>query len=470
MLRETLRLTSTIPAFGVEAYEDTLLAGKHPVNKGEPILCVLAKAHLDPVVYGDDADKFRPDRMLDENFARIQEEFPNSWKPFGNGKRACIGRPFAWQEAILCMAILFQNFNFIMDDPNYQLSIVETLTLKPGNLKIRASLRHGMTPTELEHRLAGRGPQTEEKKSNKTDTTTTSADTGTPLAVYYGSNSGTCEAMAQRLAADAPLHGFRATAVAPLDAANQNMPKDRPVVIITATYEGQPPSNAGIFMSWVESLKGKEMEGVNYAVYGCGHKDWLKTLYKVPKFIDSKLEDLGGERLIEIATTDASERDMFSDFETYEDEVLWPALKEKYGASADENASSTGLSVEITAPRKTVLRQDVEEAVVISERTLTVPDTPVKKHIEIQLPTGMSYKPGDYLAILPFNPKDTVARVFRRFQLSWDATLEITADRPTPLPTEAPISAVDLLSAYVELSQPATKRVSTFAYECYMIV
>jgi cytochrome P450/NADPH-cytochrome P450 reductase len=156
VLRETLRLSSGIPAFSVEAYEDTLLAGKYLVRKGEPVTAFLAKAHVDPVVYGEDALEFKPERMSDENFERLNKEFPNCWKPFGNGKRACIGRPFAWQEALLCMAMLFQNFNFTTADPSYKLKIQQTLTIKPKDFYIRASLRHDMTPTELEQALAGK--------------------------------------------------------------------------------------------------------------------------------------------------------------------------------------------------------------------------------------------------------------------------------------------------------------------------
>lgn len=91
--------------------------------------------------------------------------------------------------------------------------------------------------------------------------------------MYYGSQSGTCEAMAQRLASDAKDHGFRASIVAPLDDANQNVPKGQPVVIVTASYEGQPPANAAIFVDWMESLKSDEMKGLDYAVFGCGHHD-----------------------------------------------------------------------------------------------------------------------------------------------------------------------------------------------------
>ncbi|KAH6895217.1 cytochrome P450 [Thelonectria olida] len=460
VLREALRLRSTIGAFGVEAYEDTIIGGKYHIQKGEIISALISKAHLDPEVYGDDASEFKPERMTDDNFARLNEEFPNSWKPFGNGKRACIGRPFAWQEAVLAMAMLFQNFNFTMHDPNYQLQIKETLTLKPDHFDMRASLRHDMSATELEQRLAGKTAAQNESVSAKKTASGTGPNSanGKPIAIYYGSNSGTCEALAQRLAADAPTHGFTATTVDPLDDAKQNLPKDRPVVIVTASYEGQPPSNAAHFVNWMENLKGNEMGDVDYAVFGCGHHDWTQTFHRIPKLVDSSLEKLGGTRLVAMGSADAATSDMFSDFEAWEDESLWPALKEKYGASDNDTAGvQAGITVEVSTPRRATLRQDVEEALVVATKTLTASGPP-KKHIEIQLPTGMTYNAGDYLAVLPLNPRATVARVFRQFELAWDATLKIQSDRPTTLPTNDPISAWDVLSAYVELSQPATKR------------
>ncbi|KAK7432595.1 hypothetical protein QQZ08_000802 [Neonectria magnoliae] len=399
MLSFTFTSYSSIrQTFGVEANEDTVIGGKYLIRKGEVVSALLNKAHLDPVVYGEDANEFKPERMNDENFARLNKEFPNCWKPFGNGKRGCIGRPFAWQEAILVTAMLFQNFDFTMDDPNYQLQIKETLTLKPDNFDMRASLRHGMTATELEQRLAGKAPSHEEASSKKhLPEVKAQTTTGKPLAVYYGPNSGTCEALAQRLAGDAPTHGFSVTTIGPLDQAKQNVPQDHPVVIITASYEGQPPSNAAHFVNWMENLKGNEMGKVSYAVFACGHHDWTQTFHRIPKLVDSTLEKLGGTRLVTMGSADAASSDMFSDFETWEDETLWPALKEKYGTSETSDAQA-GLIVEVTTPRKTTLRQDVVEALVISAKTLTA-SGPEKKHIEIQLPTGMSYKAARHVGV-----------------------------------------------------------------------
>ena len=84
---------------------------------------------------------------------------------------------------------------------------------------------------------------------------------------------GTCEALAQIVAHSAPNHGFRAE-VQPLDNAAHALPKDRPVLIITSTYEGEPPENAGQFLKWVEAIDGKSLAGVQYAVFGCGNRGY----------------------------------------------------------------------------------------------------------------------------------------------------------------------------------------------------
>lgn len=69
----------------------------------------------------------------------------------------------------------------------------------------------------------------------------------------------------------------------------------------------------------------------------------------------------------------------------------------------------------------------------------------------------MNYKVGDYLAVLPINNAVNIRRVLRRFGLPWDAMLTIKGGNTT-LPTGHPLSAMDILGAYVELSQPATRR------------
>jgi cytochrome P450/NADPH-cytochrome P450 reductase len=90
---------------------------------------------------------------------------------------------------------------------------------------------------------------------------------------------------------------------------------------------------------------------------------------------------------------------------------------------------------------------------------LNGPNARSKRHVEIALPDGMTYRCGDYLAVLPLNPTDVVDRALARFGLSYDSTTVITIGDggQTFLPTGVPVTAGELLSSYVELAQPATR-------------
>lgn len=82
-LRETLRLTPTIGGTAIgprpDTKEDPIIigGGKYLIKPGSRFTMVLSKVHRDPKVYGDDADKFRPERMLDEHFNKLPK---NAWK------------------------------------------------------------------------------------------------------------------------------------------------------------------------------------------------------------------------------------------------------------------------------------------------------------------------------------------------------------------------------------------------------
>jgi cytochrome P450/NADPH-cytochrome P450 reductase len=92
------------------------------------------------------------------------------------------------------------------------------------------------------------------------------------MTILYGSNAGICEALAQNLARAASGRGYLAL-VDPLDSAVDKVPTDQPVVLISSSYEGQPPHNAAHFVEWLQTLNGKELNGVKYAVFGCGNRE-----------------------------------------------------------------------------------------------------------------------------------------------------------------------------------------------------
>lgn len=155
ILRETLRIWPTAPLFAVKPRQTTLLgAGAYTANPNDHYLVLLPSVHRDLAVWGPDVEAFRPERFSSENLRYLPQ---HAWKPFGTGQRVCIGRPFAMQEATLVLASIIQRFDLELANPNYQLSIKETLTLKPENLRIRAKLRSEWRPTATNSSSASSG-------------------------------------------------------------------------------------------------------------------------------------------------------------------------------------------------------------------------------------------------------------------------------------------------------------------------
>jgi cytochrome P450/NADPH-cytochrome P450 reductase len=117
-IRETLRFQGPINMFVVTPKEDTVIGNRYRVPKGTSLQLMLKGLHHDPKVWGDDADIFRPERFLDGGYEALP---PNAFKPFGNGRRACIGRSFAEQEMLMVTALILQRFQIEMADPSYHL-------------------------------------------------------------------------------------------------------------------------------------------------------------------------------------------------------------------------------------------------------------------------------------------------------------------------------------------------------------
>lgn len=71
-MREALRLGPPAPMRSVAPFEDTtLLGGKYAVPKDTVMFCGIYMIHRDPKVWGEDAEEFRPERMLDGKFEAL---------------------------------------------------------------------------------------------------------------------------------------------------------------------------------------------------------------------------------------------------------------------------------------------------------------------------------------------------------------------------------------------------------------
>jgi sulfite reductase alpha subunit-like flavoprotein/cytochrome P450 len=538
ILNEALRLWPTAPAFSLYAKEDTVLAGKYPLSKGDSVNVLIPKLHRDPEVWGDDADEFRPERFADPS----QIPF-HAYKPFGNGQRACIGQQFALQEATLVLGMVLKHFE-IIDHTNYQLKVKEALTLKPEGFTMRVRPREAkafysfsVTPTgilapgakQAERKMAPTEKQTGQNKAatekwmeqgtadaekrtgrkttptekwteqnsvlavNQMEQGTASAEKqaeqntvaeeeqsgpskapaeqntastvhahNTPLLVLYGSNMGTAEGIARELADTARYRGFQSV-VAPLNERVGKLPKEGAVFIVSASYNGKPPGNAREFVQWLESVEAGGLEGVRYAVFGCGDHNWASTYQHIPRFIDEQLTAKGATRLAIRGEADAS-----GDFEMQVEEWserLWPEALHGLGmqSSCLPQPERATLSVQVVrgaTGTPLAASYDARPASVVENRELQGEGSERStRHLEIVLPEGVTYQEGDHLGIIPENDPERVERVLRRYGLQQSDHLIIqTGGRSAAhLPLDRPISVYDLLSRTVELQEAVTR-------------
>lgn len=454
ILMESLRIWPTAAIFAVKPLKDTVLAGTYPLTTSDTVMILEPMLHRDPKVWGDDAEAFRPERFAPENAEKLP---PNAWKPFGNGARACIGRPFAMQEAQLVLSMMLQRFDFVLDDPSYALKVHETLTIKPENLRIRARARRSSASLVRGNSALVR-PQ---KPLTPPSAPRPSAAAGaTRLLVLFGSNTGSAEAFANRIAGEAAAFGFAAT-VAAMDDFAGNLSTDGALAVVTASYEGQPPDNARQFVSYVEGLPPGALEGLRFAVFGCGNRQWARTYQAIPKRVDAALAKAGAVRVAERGEADSG-GDFFGAFDEWAD-IYWPQMGKAFDKEPPAAPPAAGTQVEfLKTGRESALRLgDLQQGVVVENRELVdmaAPNARSKRHIELALPDGTTYRAGDYLAVLARNPDGLVHRVLRRFGLASDTMLVL--NRPAGaagLPVGHPKSCEELLANYVELAQPATR-------------
>ncbi|CAE6454161.1 unnamed protein product [Rhizoctonia solani] len=454
VLRETLRVTPSIPDFAVTCDKDEIIGdGKYLIKAGTTVGVEAGIIGKDPVVWGEDAEKFNPDRMLHGKFEALP---PKAWIPFGNGARGCIGRPFAWQEALITIATIFQKFDFTPSDPAYNLQLKQTLTLKPKNFTFRATPRKGAPSftgiASSSSSVTGHGSI---KSVVQND-----SSSGVPLYVFYGSNTGSCEGFAQQIATGAAAKGFRAV-IATLNSVTNKIPTDGPVVIVTASFEGEPADNAAHFVQGlISTAQASDLKSVSYAVFGAGNRDWVHTYQRIPKLIDATLEQRGAKRLLERGEADAGGDKFTEGFDEWE-EKLWAVLSKEYNVET-KGVETGGVDIQFLGTptdRAVTLRQpDSRLGSVVENRLLTPSNVSAKRHIEFELPEGVTYQAGDYLAILPLNPTEYVRRVLSRFKVSPEQQIMINAAGPTTLPAGKQVSVVGVLEGFVEIGQPATKR------------
>lgn len=445
VLKETLRLWPTAPAFNRAPEKDSLLGGRYEIPARQQVLVLIPALHRHPSVWPD-PERFDPDRFLPNNEANRPA---NVFLPFGTGARACIGRQFAMQEAKLVLGMLLHRFDLV-DFAHYQLKVKQSLTIKPKDFKIKVRKRiPAGTQVAAQAPAAAAPAAPQQAKAN-----------GVALQILYGSNLGAGEAFANELATEAGQRGFEAHA-APLDSAVKHVAREGALLVISSSYNGAPPDNAAEFYKWVRETD-ESLQGVRYSVFGCGNREWANTYQAVPRGLDTALEARGATRLLTRGEGDA-QGDLDGDFRRWKAE-LWKRLAETFQLAAPEEARATAhFSVEVLEdvhPNPFAEAFQASAMVVVENRELQrTASGRSTRHLELALPEGLSYEAGDHLGVIPQNAPELVERVAGVFGLTPETRIRIhqQGSGKTALPIDKILSVGTVLTHYVELQETATR-------------
>lgn len=307
---------------------------------------------------------------------------------------------------------------------------------------------------------------------------------GRSLIVFYGSQTGTGEEFASRIAKEGTKFGMKGMVADPEECDMEELTRLKEIpnslaVFCLATYgEGDPTDNAMDFFEWLNNGNA-DLTGLRYSVFGLGNKTY-ERYNEVAIKVDKKLEELGATRVFELGLGD-DDANIEDDFITWKDK-FWPVVCDYF------NIESTGDDVSIRQYKLTE-HSDLDVDKVFSGEVARInsfknqrppfdaknPFLSVVKvnrelhksggrscmHIEFDIEgSKMRYDSGDHVAVYPENNAETVNKIGQLLNINLDQIFTLTnldEDSTKKHPFPCPCSYRTALTYYLDItSNPRT--------------
>ncbi|KAG2065705.1 riboflavin synthase domain-like protein [Suillus decipiens] len=312
------------------------------------------------------------------------------------------------------------------------------------------------------------------------------------LIIFYGSQTGTAEEYAIRIAKEAKTKfGLTSLVCDPEEYDFENLdqvPEDSCVIFVMATYgEGEPTDNAVQLMenltdSAFEFSNGQHrLEGLKYVVFGLGNRTY-EHYNAIARQVDAALAKMGAVRIGERGEGD-DDKSMEEDYLEWKD-TFWPAFAEALGVEEGQGGDTPDFAV-------TELESHPSEKVYLGElsaRALTktkgIHDaknpyaSPVKVsrelfqvggdrncvHVELDIEgSGITYQHGDHVGVWPLNPDVEVDRLLCALGLYSKKDTVINVDSLDPalakVPFPVPSTYISVLRHYIDISAVAGRQI-----------
>ncbi|MEL4028989.1 assimilatory sulfite reductase (NADPH) flavoprotein subunit [Caldifermentibacillus hisashii] len=238
------------------------------------------------------------------------------------------------------------------------------------------------------------------------------------VTVLFGSETGNGQSLASTLVEKLKTKQLPVQSFSMDDFKPQNLKKVQDLLIITSTHgEGEPPENARSFYEFLHSKRAPKIENVRFSVLALGDESY-EFFCQTGKDFDKRLEELGGERLYPRVDCDV-------DFED-------PAEQWMSGVVAVLHETSNANASTITVSEKQAAATLLEEKQSVYSKKNPYPAEVLEninlngrgsnketRHLVLSLEdSGLTFEPGDSLAILPENDPELVDSLIN--ELGWN--------------------------------------------------
>lgn len=314
------------------------------------------------------------------------------------------------------------------------------------------------------------------------------AETDKELVVFWGSQSGTAEGFANRLAREIALRfgvGALSADLSDFDPESvAQIPDSKVVVFVLSTYgEGDPSDNTAEFWDWLNKADKAQVSlgNLRYFAFGLGNSNY-KYYNRVVDVVVEGLDRLGARSLMPVGRANDAEGGTQEDFigwkqSLYSQFTSQLGFEEKEAQYMPELAVQEDESLEpidlhhgepdnrdssrITAQCSPVRPLDIAA----SRQLFEASDTQQQRHclhIDLDLTSHpeLSYKTGDHLAIWPGNPDDEVERLLQVLGRSARRDVPVSlrpVDPATKVKIPSPTTAAALFRYYLEICAPVNR-------------
>ena len=229
------------------------------------------------------------------------------------------------------------------------------------------------------------------------------------LTILFGTESGNCEVLADQTAKLAKSSGFKPKVRNMSDTSAGDLAAMRHLLVIVSTWgDGDPPDAATAFIDDLMGSGAPKLNDVSFSVCALGDTAYEKFC-ETGKQVDHRLEKLGGNRIHPRQDCDVDFDDPWKDWASAAIAAFPKPAAAGAGAVQVIAPTSSGAAATGEYSKKNPWQAEILEKINLNG-TGSNKET---WHIELALDgSGLSYTPGDALAVIPENrPEDVEALI-----------------------------------------------------------